>query len=453
MRTIPGRVHIPATLEPIARSRREANKIKLHTPIDVVIGNPPYGENARGLGGWIETGDPGHPPPLDAFRAVGGGKYENVLPNLYVYFWRWAAWKAWRDPCPRHHRPRRRDARFLRPYMGGIRSLDQVDERAESSLQAPPAGGAANSLQRGCGSHHGPFGIRILIFIHLVRRPKPTWRPRSIQAGGAHPPSRLSGAGTSSGGPGPVDRRFAVEAELVKVARGASSRPAQRRRRPLRSNPAARMRRSIVFAARASVRRTARPAGCVCARGEGVRAEGAECLDVVRACGKQGRDDRASGLPRGGFASSAPMRRSRSGWRGRRRLSLEQDRIRGISSLWRRARGEDDASAPPIASSTEAARASGPSPSARACARDRLSRTTRRTRRRNEVPGHGAADVAGAHDRGCYRDSFWGTGLMHPDVVREQPEGLVGPDPVDRLPVLFDEPVLEAEEVEGREVR
>jgi hypothetical protein len=39
------------------------------------------------------------------------------------------------------------------------------------------------------------------------------------------------------------------------------------------------------------------------------------------------------------------------------------------------------------------------------------------------------------------------------DLVGEKPEGLVGPDPVDRLPVLFDEPVLEAEEVEGREVR
>lgn len=87
-------VHIPATLEPIARSRREANKIKLHTPIDVVIGNPPYGEKAKGHGGWIETGDPGHAPPLDAFRAAGRGKYENVLSNLYVYFWRWATWKV-----------------------------------------------------------------------------------------------------------------------------------------------------------------------------------------------------------------------------------------------------------------------------------------------------------------------------------------------------------------------
>jgi hypothetical protein len=89
-------VHIPSSLEPIARSRREANRIKLKTPIHVVIGNPPYGEKAKGLGGWIETGSQGggQPPPLDAFRAAGRGKFENVLSNLYVYFWRWATWKV-----------------------------------------------------------------------------------------------------------------------------------------------------------------------------------------------------------------------------------------------------------------------------------------------------------------------------------------------------------------------
>lgn len=89
-------VHVPSSLEPIARSRREANRIKLKTPIHVVMGNPPYGEKAKGLGGWIEAGSRGggHPPPLDAFRARGRGKFENVLSNLYIYFWRWATWKV-----------------------------------------------------------------------------------------------------------------------------------------------------------------------------------------------------------------------------------------------------------------------------------------------------------------------------------------------------------------------
>lgn len=82
--------------EAIARSRREANKVKRSTPILVVIGNPPYDSKAKGKGGWIETGDPNTPEmmaPLRAFRAEGNGRYEYVLSDLYVFFWRWATWK------------------------------------------------------------------------------------------------------------------------------------------------------------------------------------------------------------------------------------------------------------------------------------------------------------------------------------------------------------------------
>jgi N-6 DNA Methylase len=63
--------HIFASLEPIARSRQAANKIKRDEPVMVVIGNPPYHERAKDLGGWIEQGNPqaGQQPPLDAFRA------------------------------------------------------------------------------------------------------------------------------------------------------------------------------------------------------------------------------------------------------------------------------------------------------------------------------------------------------------------------------------------------
>ena len=81
--------------EPIARSRREASKVKASERVRVVIGNPPYRERAHGLGGWVEQGDPAFGPrPLDAFRAKGLGKLEYVLSNLYVYFWRWATWKV-----------------------------------------------------------------------------------------------------------------------------------------------------------------------------------------------------------------------------------------------------------------------------------------------------------------------------------------------------------------------
>jgi hypothetical protein len=45
--------------EPIARSRREANRIKKDEPVMVVLGNPPYRERSHGQGGWIESGTPG----------------------------------------------------------------------------------------------------------------------------------------------------------------------------------------------------------------------------------------------------------------------------------------------------------------------------------------------------------------------------------------------------------
>ncbi|GGK91145.1 hypothetical protein Ppa06_58450 [Planomonospora parontospora subsp. parontospora] len=82
--------------EPIVRSRREANKVKRETPVQVVIGNPPYRERAKGMGGWIEQGakNSGYDIPLKGFKAEGMGKYEFNLANLYVYFWRWATWKV-----------------------------------------------------------------------------------------------------------------------------------------------------------------------------------------------------------------------------------------------------------------------------------------------------------------------------------------------------------------------
>ncbi len=48
-----------AACRAVAKSRRDANRIKKDTPITVVIGNPPYKEKAEGRGGWIEKGTPG----------------------------------------------------------------------------------------------------------------------------------------------------------------------------------------------------------------------------------------------------------------------------------------------------------------------------------------------------------------------------------------------------------
>ncbi|WP_222949595.1 type ISP restriction/modification enzyme [Micromonospora chalcea] len=84
-------------LELIAASRRNANKVKAQERVTVVIGNPPYVENAAGRGGWVTEGDPSQaiPPLLDDFRVPGDGVYVQNLHNLYVYFWRWATWKVW----------------------------------------------------------------------------------------------------------------------------------------------------------------------------------------------------------------------------------------------------------------------------------------------------------------------------------------------------------------------
>ncbi|WP_371787321.1 N-6 DNA methylase [Streptomyces albidoflavus] len=83
-------------LRTISASRRRANEVKARTPVTVVIGNPPYRENAGGEGGWVEVGDPsnGIAPPLNDFRIAGDGVYVQNIKNLYVYFWRWAMWKV-----------------------------------------------------------------------------------------------------------------------------------------------------------------------------------------------------------------------------------------------------------------------------------------------------------------------------------------------------------------------
>jgi hypothetical protein len=86
------------TYEPIALSRRAANKVKREERITVVIGNPPYKEKAEGRGGWIEKGAGGKlKAPLDRWRAPpdwGVGAHLKHLKNLYIYFWRWATWKV-----------------------------------------------------------------------------------------------------------------------------------------------------------------------------------------------------------------------------------------------------------------------------------------------------------------------------------------------------------------------
>jgi hypothetical protein len=92
------------TYEPIAVSRRAANKVKKEERITVVIGNPPYKVQAAGQGGWIESGSAGRKSPLSRWMPPpewGLGAHMHALRNLYVYFWRWATLKVfgsgWQD--------------------------------------------------------------------------------------------------------------------------------------------------------------------------------------------------------------------------------------------------------------------------------------------------------------------------------------------------------------------
>jgi hypothetical protein len=92
------------TYEPIAVSRRAANKVKKEERITVVLGNPPYKNQAGGLGEWIESGSGGRATPMSRWAPPpewGVGAHSHHLKNLYVYFWRWATLKVfgsgWQD--------------------------------------------------------------------------------------------------------------------------------------------------------------------------------------------------------------------------------------------------------------------------------------------------------------------------------------------------------------------
>ncbi|MEA3029796.1 MAG: hypothetical protein QOG13_1121 [Sphingomonadales bacterium] len=81
----------------ISKSQRLANRIKRAQPITVVIGNPPYKEKAKGKGAWIESGSGNKKAPLNDWQPPKewkAGNHAKHLRNLYIYFWRWAAWKV-----------------------------------------------------------------------------------------------------------------------------------------------------------------------------------------------------------------------------------------------------------------------------------------------------------------------------------------------------------------------
>ena len=92
-------VRLGSIYEPISRERRAANHLKATTPVMVAIGNPPYRERAKGLGGWVESGneDAKQAAILDDWKPPadwGVSAHVYNMSNLLVYFWRWATWKV-----------------------------------------------------------------------------------------------------------------------------------------------------------------------------------------------------------------------------------------------------------------------------------------------------------------------------------------------------------------------
>lgn len=88
--------------EVLKDAREGANRIKRNTPVLVVIGNPPWREQAKGSAPWIEERrnllgrlpDLQSRPSLDEYRLPGQGRREFKLSNMWTYFWRWSTWKV-----------------------------------------------------------------------------------------------------------------------------------------------------------------------------------------------------------------------------------------------------------------------------------------------------------------------------------------------------------------------
>ncbi|WP_074857733.1 type ISP restriction/modification enzyme [Nitrosospira briensis] len=104
---------LPLLYKPIGDEHKRARSIKDIQPVLVCIGNPPYDrheaadeENRMMTGAWVRWGESKHGKDaiLNDFiepvkRAGKGGQLKNLY-NLYVYFWRWALWKAFEHEHP-----------------------------------------------------------------------------------------------------------------------------------------------------------------------------------------------------------------------------------------------------------------------------------------------------------------------------------------------------------------
>lgn len=88
-----------AGLDPVAAEGQRAGAVKEHGRPTVVLGNPPYQRVKReDVDGWVVHAEGGRPALMQDVRDVANARtiFSHVasLENRYVYFWRWAIWKA-----------------------------------------------------------------------------------------------------------------------------------------------------------------------------------------------------------------------------------------------------------------------------------------------------------------------------------------------------------------------
>jgi hypothetical protein len=87
--------------DPLTDEASRADVVKDHGGTTVVIGNPPWGDKAKGKGAAVESVLDGRDALLDDFTPAasrGQGAHLKLLRNLYVFFWRWALDRAHGTP-------------------------------------------------------------------------------------------------------------------------------------------------------------------------------------------------------------------------------------------------------------------------------------------------------------------------------------------------------------------
>lgn len=85
----------------LATERERARNVKKTEKVTVVLGNPPYGRGTSDVGRWVVNNPNGRALFSDVIEPAQDAKVifsaQASLYDLYVYFWRWALWKAFEN--------------------------------------------------------------------------------------------------------------------------------------------------------------------------------------------------------------------------------------------------------------------------------------------------------------------------------------------------------------------